>query len=204
MSETSVKKKFTKDPAAKQPIMTTRNLVLSGMFAAVLAVVSQISVPMPTGVPVTIQVFGIALTGAVLGWRLGVLATMVYILIGAAGLPVFSGFQGGVQVLTGVTGGYILGWPVMAALCGVHLLGASKRAEDILSLALSLTGLMIVEFIGGLQWTLLAGEKSLGAIMAYSFVAFIPKDIVITVLGVLTGRQMRKMLQKTGYSAVHR
>lgn len=100
----------------KTSLFSTYNLVLTGMFAAVLAVISQISIPMPTGVPITIQVFGIALTGIVLGWKLGLSATIAYILLGAVGLPIFSNFQGGVHVLTGMTGGYILGWPVMAVL----------------------------------------------------------------------------------------
>ena len=67
---------------------TTREMVLAGMFAAVLAVISQLSIPTPAGVPVTIQVFGVALVGAVLGWKLGLCSVLVYILIGAAGLPV--------------------------------------------------------------------------------------------------------------------
>ena len=73
----------------------TRDIVLVGMFAAVLAVISQISLPMPSGVPVTIQLFGVALVGAVLGSKLGFMATVVYILIGAVGLPVFYNLQGG-------------------------------------------------------------------------------------------------------------
>lgn len=64
---------------------TTREMVLAGMFAAVLAVISQLSIPTPAGVPVTIQVFGVALVGAVLGWKLGLCSVLVYILIGAAG-----------------------------------------------------------------------------------------------------------------------
>ncbi|MCA5010971.1 biotin transporter BioY, partial [Clostridioides difficile] len=69
------------------------------MFAAVLAVISQLSIPMPTGVPITIQIFGVALIGTVLGWKLGFLATLIYILLGAVGLPVFSNFRGGIQFL---------------------------------------------------------------------------------------------------------
>ena len=61
---------YAKSPAAERKF-TTREMVLVGMFAAVLAVISQISLPMPTGVPITIQVFGVALVGAVLGSRLG-------------------------------------------------------------------------------------------------------------------------------------
>ena len=86
---------------------TTREMVLAGMFAAVLAVISQLSIPTPAGVPVTIQVFGVALVGAVLGWKLGLCSVLVYILIGAAGLPVFANFGGGIRSLIGLTGGYI-------------------------------------------------------------------------------------------------
>ena len=121
---------------------TTREMVLAGMFAAVLAVISQLSIPTPAGVPVTIQVFGVALVGAVLGWKLGLCSVLVYILIGAAGLPVFANFGGGIRSLIGLTGGYIWAWPVMAVLCGIRP-GLKNRISDLavrilLSLILSL------------------------------------------------------------------
>ena len=88
---------YAKSPAAERKF-TTREMVLVGMFAAVLAVISQISLPMPTGVPITIQVFGVALVGAVLGSRLGTTATLVYVLLGAIGLPIFANFSGGISM----------------------------------------------------------------------------------------------------------
>ena len=63
--------------------ISTRDLALAGMIAAILTIISQISIPMPTGVPITIQVFGIALVSVVFGWRLGLLGTLSYILLGA-------------------------------------------------------------------------------------------------------------------------
>lgn len=62
--------------------ISVKNIVLAGMFAAFLAVMSQVSLPMPTGVPITVQVFAVALVGVILGWKRGVLAVLVYILIG--------------------------------------------------------------------------------------------------------------------------
>ena len=88
--------------------MSTRDIVLIGMFAALLAAFSQISLPMPTGVPITIQAFGVALVGVVLGWKRALFSTIVYILLGAVGLPVFANFQGGLRVITGLTGGIFL------------------------------------------------------------------------------------------------
>ena len=185
-------------PAKKR--MATRDVVLTGMFAALLTAVSQISLPMPTGVPVTIQAFGVALCGAVLGWKRGALSTLVYILLGAVGLPVFANFQGGLRVITGFSGGYVLAWPLMAILCGIPV---SKKLSGsvnlILSLLLAVAGLLIMETAGGLQWAFLSGDQTFGMIMVYSFAAFIPKDTVLTIAAVIVGRQTRKTLIRGGY-----
>ena len=124
--------------------MSTRDIVLIGMFAALLAAFSQISLPMPTGVPITIQAFGVALVGVVLGWKRALFSTIVYILLGAVGLPVFANFQGGLRVITGLTGGYILAWPVMAALCGasIPVKSASAPVSLFFSIVLSVTCLL--------------------------------------------------------------
>lgn len=185
--------------STKSKSIFTQHLVLAGMFAAVLTIISQISIPLPTGVPITIQVFGIALVGTVLGWKLGCLATIVYILLGCVGLPVFSNFQGGVQRLVGMTGGYILAWPIMAVLSGIRIKHENQLVCQGVSIVLAIVGLMVVEFVGGFQWSILTTEMSFGAIMAYSFAAFIPKDMVLTVLAVILGKQIRKPLVKAGY-----
>lgn len=185
--------------STKSKSISNQHLVLVGMFAAVLTIISQISIPLPTGVPITIQVFGIALVGTVLGWKLGCLATIVYILLGCVGLPVFSNFQGGVQRLVGMTGGYILAWPIMAVLSGIRIKHENQLVCQAVSIVLAIVGLMVVEFVGGFQWSILTTEMSFGAIMAYSFAAFIPKDMVLTVLAVILGRQIRKPLVKAGY-----
>lgn len=187
-----------KDSKEKGKLFTTQNLVLAGMFAAIMAVISQLSIPMPGGVPITIQVFGIALIGAILGWKLGFFAVLIYILVGAAGLPVFHNFTGGIQSLVGLTGGYILSWPIMVVFCGIHPFPEKKGLSLVSELVLAVTGLMIVEFIGAVQWAFLSSEKTLPAIMIYSFAAFIPKDILITVLGVLIGKQIKKPMTKAG------
>ena len=175
---------------------TTREMVLAGMFAAVLAVISQLSIPTPAGVPVTIQVFGVALVGAVLGWKLGLCSVLVYILIGAAGLPVFANFGGGIRSLIGLTGGYIWTWPVMAVLCGIRP-GLKNRISDLaVRIFLSLIGLAAVELIGGLQWAALSGDMTAGAVFAYSMVAFVPKDIVITILGVIVSEPVKQMTDR--------
>ncbi len=84
-------------------------MALCALFAALLTLCAWISIP--TGdVSFTLQTFGIALTLYLLGGKLGSAAILVYLLLGVVGLPVFSGFQGGVGTLLGVTGGYITGF----------------------------------------------------------------------------------------------
>lgn len=178
---------------AKQ-IFSTKELVLGGMFAAVLAVISQLSIPMPTGVPITIQMFGVTLVGTALGWRLGLFSTITYILLGAVGLPVFSNFRGGLGVLTGVTGGYIWAWPCLSALSGISPKTKSKRMNTALIILAALLGVAIVETAGGLQWAALAGDKTVAGIFAYSMTAFVPKDILISILAVFAGLPIRRMI----------
>ncbi len=84
--------------------LSTKSIILVGMFAAVLAVMSQIAIPMPSGVPMTLQTFAVALAGAVLGWKLGALSALVYLLLGAAGVPHFQEMSGGLGVLLGKDG----------------------------------------------------------------------------------------------------
>lgn len=180
---------------ARQPF-TTKELAIAGMFAAVLAVISQIAIPMPTGVPITIQIFGVALVGIILGWRLGVLATVVYILLGAVGLPIFSNFRGGINVLLSLTGGYIWGWTIMVFLCGLRPKTGSKTLNTLFMFLLPVLGTIVDEIIGGLQWAALSGDMSIYGVFTYSMVAFVPKDIFLTILAVIIGIPIRKAIHK--------
>ena len=93
--------------------------VMAGVFAALLVVLSQVSIPLPTGIPVTLQTFAVALCGCVLGPAVGSAAVGVYLALGAVGVPVFAGFSGGAGALVGMTGGYLWAFLPMAFLCGL-------------------------------------------------------------------------------------
>lgn len=194
MSQTNADATASTTSTTTKAAFSIKEIVLVGMFAAILAVISQISLPMPTGVPITIQVFGIALVGAALGARLGTTATVVYILLGAIGLPIFANFTGGLDKIIGVTGGYIWAWPIMAFLCGIRPRTASKSTNLVIHIILALVGLMIVETIGGLQWHYIGGSMSIKAIAIYSLTAFVPKDIIITIVAVFLAIPIRQAI----------
>lgn len=98
---------------------TATDVALIAGFAALIAVCAilpALSIGLP--VPVTLQTFGVLLAGAVLGMRRGFLAVLLYLAVGAAGLPVFSGGAAGLAVFSGPSVGYLVGFPLAAALCG--------------------------------------------------------------------------------------
>lgn len=171
----------------------TRNIVYVGMFAAVMAVLSQVSIPMPSGVPITLQTFAMALTGVVLGWKMGVLSTLVYILLGAFGVPVFTGFTGGFAKLTGYTGGFIYGFLALALFCGIGICMKNK----ILGMLLGILGLEICHVCGALQYAFLSGNSFPAAFLLVS-APYQIKDIASVVLAFVLGGIIRKQLLRAG------
>jgi|GEM_PF-104071 len=96
----------------------TKNIILSGMFTALICVLSQIIIPIQP-VPFSLSILAIFLTGSLLTPGYAFLSALAYILLGAFGLPVFAGFKGGPQVLAGMTGGFIMAYPVMSFITSV-------------------------------------------------------------------------------------
>ena len=95
-------------------------LVLTGIFAAIVTICSWITVPLPfTQVPINLAVLGVLLAGGCLGSKYGSLSILIYILLGAVGIPVFAGFGAGLGTLAGPTGGYIVGYILCAAIAGL-------------------------------------------------------------------------------------
>lgn len=125
-----------------------QKMVVTGVMAALLIVLSQISIPLPTGIPVTLQTLAVALCGYVLGPVLGTLSVGVYLALGAVGLPVFAGFSGGLGSFVGMTGGYLWAFLPMAFLCG---LGA-RRGGKAWALLLGALGLAVCHLCGAFQF----------------------------------------------------
>ena len=95
----------------KKSIYTTKEIALIALFVALTAVCAWITIPMPTPfAPFTLQTFAVFTALGILGLKNGLTAIIVYCLLGIVGLPVFAGMKGGVGVLLGTTGGYIIGF----------------------------------------------------------------------------------------------
>ena len=99
----------------------TFQLCLLALSTALIIVSSQLAVPLPGGVPFTLQTLVIPLIAAAFGWQLGTGAVALYLLLGAAGLPVFSGASGGIAVLFGPNGGFLWAFLPLALAAGIAL-----------------------------------------------------------------------------------
>lgn len=115
--------------------LTATDLALIAAFAALIAACALLpAIHVGAGVvPITLQTFAVLLSGAVLGAKRGFLAVLLYLAVGAAGLPVFSGGKAGLAVFAGPSMGYLIGFPLAAALCGfiVERLPREKVATSI-------------------------------------------------------------------------
>ncbi|MCM1145297.1 MAG: biotin transporter BioY [Blautia sp.] len=173
--------------------LTTGAIVQTGLFAAILAILSQVSVTLPSGVPVTLQTFAVALTGVVLSWKLGTVSTLLYILLGAIGIPVFAGFSGGVQVLVNYTGGFIWGFIVLALLCGIGVLCKNKA----LGIICGCVGLFICHVFGIVQFMIVM-KMGFGESFLIASAPYLVKDVISVILGFVVGASIRARLIKAG------
>lgn len=135
----------------------TFELLACGMFAALTAVLSQFSVPIGP-VPINLATFSVFLAGGILGAGGGLVSQTVYILLGAAGLPVFAGFSGGVGIIAGPTGGYIVGYAAAAWLVGLM---ADRLGRGPLPVAAAMAAGLAVCYFLGTAWFMIVTKRAL-------------------------------------------
>lgn len=169
--------------------MSTKELAKSALFAAIISVFSVITIKIGV-VPITLSVFAVLLTAVVAGAKVGTAATLVYILIGAVGLPVFSGFRGGISVLAGPTGGYIISYIFMAIIVGAV---SNKTNNIIIRLAACVVSVALCYALGTVQYMIIA-QKGLAESLIACVYPFIAVDLVKCAAAVLLGGRLKKLL----------
>lgn len=171
--------------------LNIRRMTEIALFAAVTAVLAQISIPLPSGVPITLQSFAVALAGCYLGWKYGVTSVFVYIMLGAVGLPVFASLRGGFAVIIASTGGFIIGFLPMAALCG---LGALLR-NKIAAVLVSLSGLAVCHICGVLWFSVVTATPILPAAALVSL-PYLAKDMVSVIAALYIAAVVKAATEK--------
>ncbi len=169
--------------------LTTRDLVRGGVAVALIAICSWIHIP--ATVDFTLQTLAVFLTVGLLGGKLGTLAVLAYILLGAVGAPVFAGFHGGLSVILGSTGGYIIGFVFSALVMWavIHRFG-----EGTVALVAGMAAGLLVCYAFGTAWFMVVytranGAVSLGTVLSWCVIPFILPDVAkIAVATLLTKR----------------
>lgn len=167
------------------------NIAFAALFTAIISIISQISVITPLGVPITLQTFAVSLCGYLLGVKWGMASVVTYILAGAVGLPVFSGFQGGIQHLTSATGGFITGFLFIALFCGI----SSDKFSKNLKILMGIIGLVICHIIGILQFKFITGTGIREVLITVSL-PFVLKDIISLIAAFMISLKIKKIINK--------
>ena len=173
----------------------TLDMVYIALFAVLIAICSWISIP--ATVPFTLQTFGIFVAVGTLGGKRGSLSVLIYLLLGAIGIPVFAGFQGGLGIVLGNTGGYIIGFLLSALFM--------RRMEKILGkktwvLALSMVLGLLICYAFGTVWFMLVYAKNVGEIglwtaLGWCVFPFIIPDLVKIALALLICKRLAKVIK---------
>ncbi len=167
-----------------------RDLIYAALSAAFIAVCSWIAIP--GAIPFTMQSFGVLTVSGLFGGKRGFLAVLVYILLGAVGIPVFSAGRGGIGVLLGETGGYLMGFLVGAFVCGI----ICRKTKSTAGMFLAMLVCMVICYITGCLWgtVVYTDGKTAGIFLILSryVIPFVIPDLAKLVLAVFAVRALQK------------
>ncbi|MCR5835297.1 MAG: biotin transporter BioY [Lachnospiraceae bacterium] len=184
-----------KDTKEEKQLFTAKDITLIAMFAAFIAVCSYISIPLGP-VPFTLQTFAVFVVAAILGTKRGTLTVIIYILVGAIGIPVFNG-AGGVGVLAGSTGGYILGFILTALTVGLmndYIKLKNHGARMALMAGSMLIGDVLCFIVGTIHFMNLT-EMNLATSLSYCVIPFIIPDIAKIIVATIFVDRVKKYVR---------
>lgn len=170
-------------------------MTMTAVMAALICVAGPLSVFIGP-IPITLSNFAVYLAAAVLGSRLGTLSVALYLLIGTLGLPVFSGFTGGLQKLVGVTGGYLIGYLPGAWIGGLAVKPNQTAPEKKWLLPLMLALGTLVIYVIGTAWFMLQTGNPLVSALSLCVLPFLPGDTLKIIAVTLLAWPVRKALYR--------
>lgn len=175
----------------KTPLYT---MTACALMAALMCVLCPISLPIGP-IPISLSILVIIITTMVLGtWR-ALVSYTVYLLLGAVGMPVFSGFQGGLAKLAGPTGGYLVGFFLIILIGGIVM---ELTKGNLLLTMLAMAVGVAADYVLGTAWFVLQTESTLAHALEVCVYPFIPVDLAKILVGVLFGKLVKTSLKRVG------
>ena len=197
MTADFMKNTTTKNQSKTTGHFTTRRLVMIAMVTAITCILAPFAIPIPISpVPISLTNLVLLISIYVLGWKDAAVSYLVYLLLGALGLPVFSGFAGGLGKIAGPTGGYLTGFIFMTIIAGIFV----ERYEN--RRILVITGMVLgtlVAYVFGTAWLAFQLELPFTGALSIGVLPYLPGDTVKIIMAVLTGPILRSRLQNLAY-----
>lgn len=171
------------------------DMVYIAISAALIAICSWISIP--TAVPFTLQTFAVFFVLLLLGGERGTIATLVYVLLGAVGVPVFAGFSGGIGILLGSTGGYIIGFLFVGL---IYILFEKFFKKNIVMKIVALVLGLAVCYAFGTAWFMhvyikSSGEVGLLTVLGWCVFPFVIPDLIKMALAVVVAKRIEPVIK---------
>lgn len=173
--------------------MDTKSIVYIALFAALTAALGLMPPISFAGLglpPITAQSLGVMLAGAVAGARRGGLALLLFIALVAVGLPLLAGGRGGLGLFFGTSGGFLLAWPLSAALIG-YLVAKNPGASFLTTAIYIALGGIVLMYAIGIPWMAFVGKLGLSKSITI-MVAYVPGDLVKVVVATIIARGLRR------------
>lgn len=183
----------TNNQASSASRLSTQSLVLTALMTAVTCILAPMSIPIPfSPVPLTLTNFVLEISIFLLGWKKATASFIIYLLLGLCGLPVFSGFSGGVGKFAGPTGGYLIGFIFLTVIGGLFAEHFHwKRSACTVGVVLG----MAVTYAFGTAWLCLQLNLSLTAGLFTGVIPYLPGDAVKIALAVAFGPVLKKRVR---------
>lgn len=174
--------------------MQTKNLTKIAMMTAVICILSPISIPIPIGpVALTLATFSLYLAAYILTPKQAVVAVSLYLLIGGAGVPVFSGYTAGVAKFSGAGGGYLIGYLFLTAISSIFIHRFPSRW--ILQVLGMFLGTMVTYTLGTFWMSRVTGATFL-ATLPMGALIFLPLDMVKIAISCYVGRRVQSRVNQ--------
>jgi|SRR5699024_4277836 len=170
-----------------------QTMTVISLFAAIIGIMAQIAIPLPIGVPITGQTLAIGLTATILGSRYGTYATMLYIAIGAVGIPVYAHLTSGVGVIVGPTGGFLIGFIPTVFVIGLYL---EKTKFTIIHATIANIIGTIITLTFGTVWLKISAELTWTVAFVSGFGPFLIVGLIKSFLAGWIGIIIRERLLK--------
>ena len=179
--------------AASKSAINVREMCYVAMFTAVISILAQISIPLPLVVPLTMQTFAITLAAVVLGAKYSTYSTVIYLLLGAIGVPVLANFSAGLDKFVGPTGGFLFSFPLMA-----FIIGYGVEHKDMFKGAYVVFLILgtVANYVVGVVMFCFLTSSNLATGISACVLPFIPTAIIKAVLASYLGFIIRKRLPR--------